>query len=69
MILTLGAVVTVVLVDLSGMSRAEVERIWLPFVPWLLVGTALLSPQWRKIGLGIQVGLALAVQHLLFTGW
>ena len=26
----------VVAADLSQMSRAEVERIWLPFVPWLL---------------------------------
>ncbi|MGI8754677.1 MAG: hypothetical protein ACR2MB_02225 [Acidimicrobiales bacterium] len=23
--------------DLSGLSKAEVERIWLPFVPWVLV--------------------------------
>ena len=51
------------------MSKAEVERIWLPFVPWLLVGTALLSPRWRRWGLGIQLGTAIVVQHLLATGW
>jgi hypothetical protein len=51
------------------MSRAEVERIWLPFVPWLLVGCALLPEPWRRRGLGLQIGVALAVQHLLFTGW
>ena len=27
----------VALADLSGLSKAEVERIWLPFVPWTLV--------------------------------
>jgi hypothetical protein len=27
----------VALADLSGLSKAEVERIWLPFVPWVLV--------------------------------
>ena len=26
---------SIALADLSGMSKAEVERIWLPFVPWV----------------------------------
>ena len=51
------------------MSKAEVERIWLPFVPWLLVACALLPERWRRAGVAIQVVLALVVQHLLFTGW
>ena len=51
------------------MSRAEVERIWLPFVPWLLVACALLPESWRRAGVVVQVVLALVVQHLLFTGW
>ena len=51
------------------MSRAEVERIWLPFVPWLLLSCALLPEPWRRRGLVVQVVLALAVQHLLLTGW
>jgi hypothetical protein len=46
-----------------------VERIWLPFVPWLLVGCALLPESWRRRGLVVQVVLALAIQHLLATGW
>ena len=29
--------------DLSGLSKGEVERIWLPFVPWILVATAALA--------------------------
>jgi hypothetical protein len=33
--LLVGSVFAVVAIaDLSGMSKAEVERIWLPFVPW-----------------------------------
>lgn len=55
--------------DASRMSQAEVERIWLPFVPWLLVSTALLPDAWRKPVLALQVMAALVVQHLLFTGW
>ena len=64
-----AAVAMVVAADLSQMSRAEVERIWLPFVPWLLVGSALLPERWRRPGLALQVVVALAVQHLLATGW
>jgi hypothetical protein len=64
-----AAVAMVAAADLSQMSRAEVERIWLPFVPWLLVSCALLPESWRRRGLLLQLAVALAVQHLLSTGW
>lgn len=67
--LCLAGFAMILAADFSQMSKAEVERIWLPFVPWLLVGTALLSTQWRRRGLILQLGFALVVQHLLFTGW
>lgn len=53
----------------SQMSKAEVERIWLPFAPWLLVACALLPERWRRVGLVLQVAVALVVQHLLRTTW
>jgi hypothetical protein len=59
----------VVAANLSQMSKAEVERIWLPFAPWLLLSCALLPEHWRRRGLVLQLVLALVVQHLLFTGW
>lgn len=34
-----GALLAVVAANLSGLSKGEVERIWLPFVPWILVAT------------------------------
>jgi methylthioxylose transferase len=39
-----GALVAVALADLSGMSKGEVERIWLPFTPWLMLAGAALIP-------------------------
>lgn len=69
MVLALAATLTIAIADASSMSKAEVERIWLPFVPWLLVGAALLPEKWRRIGFAAQVVFALIVQHLLFTGW
>ncbi|MGA8257769.1 MAG: hypothetical protein WB767_14445 [Nocardioides sp.] len=59
----------VLLADLSQMSRAEVERIWLPFVPWVTVSLALLPDRWLKWGLALQVATALLVEHLLYTSW
>jgi len=64
-----AAVAVVALADASGMSKAEVERIWLPFVPWLTLSFALLPKRWRRWGLGLQVAAALVVQHLFYTAW
>ncbi len=43
-LLVVPALVAVVVADLSGLSKAEVERIWLPFVPWIVLATASLDP-------------------------
>jgi hypothetical protein len=64
-----AAALAVVTADASRMSKGEVERIWLPFVPWLLVSTACVSPRWQRPLLGAQVTVALLVQHLVLTNW
>lgn len=69
LLLVTAAAASVLAADLSRMSKAEVERIWLPFVPWLVLATALLPPRWRRWGLLVQVVWALLVQHLLYTTW
>jgi len=41
-LLVAGGILAVVVADASGLSKGEVERIWLPFAPWiLLAGSAL----------------------------
>jgi hypothetical protein len=67
--LVAAAASAIVLADASQMSKAEVERIWLPFVPWLLLSTALLPRRLRRPVLVLQVVTALLVEHLLDTGW
>ncbi|MDG4764181.1 hypothetical protein O7632_08685 [Solwaraspora sp. WMMD406] len=66
-VLPLTAAVAIVAADLSGLSKAEVERIWLPFVVWLLVATAHLPASSRRWWLAGQAATALAVNHLLLT--
>ncbi|NJQ17688.1 hypothetical protein HCN52_22800, partial [Streptomyces bohaiensis] len=62
-----AALLTVVVADVSGMSKAETERIWLPFLLWLVPACALLGGV--RGWLLAQAGLALAVNHLLLTSW
>ncbi|MEU9344945.1 hypothetical protein AB0D74_27470 [Streptomyces sp. NPDC048278] len=62
-----AALLALLLADLSGMSKAETERIWLPFAMWLLPACAFLPRP--RVWLTAQALLGLLVNHLLFTGW
>jgi hypothetical protein len=68
-VLPLAATFAVLLADLSGLSKAEVERIWLPFTVWLVVAAARLPAADRRAWLIAQAATALAVNHLLWTWW
>lgn len=66
-LLAAGALIALAAADLSGMSKGETERIWLPLAPWLLVATAALR---RSRGwLAAQVALALALQLGVRSPW
>ncbi|WP_432477853.1 hypothetical protein [Nocardioides sp. GXQ0305] len=67
--LATAAWLALLVADLSGMSKAEVERIWLPWMPWLLLVTALVPERWRRPLLAAQLATALLLQHLLNTTW
>jgi hypothetical protein len=67
--LVAAGVIAVLVADLSGLSKAETERIWLPFAIWITTATVLLpraSARWWLLG---QAVLALVVNHLLLTVW
>jgi hypothetical protein len=56
--------------DLSGLSKGEVERIWLPFAVWLLLATAELGDEsTRRRWLAAQIGAAVLLQASLSTYW
>ena len=54
---------------LSGLSKGEVERIWLPYVPWILVATAGLGLRAGRGWLAAQLALALALQAGVRSPW
>ena len=62
-----AALLALLVADLSGMSKAETERIWLPFALWLLAACAFLTRP--RSWLTAQAVLALLLNHLLLTGW
>lgn len=68
-VLVLAGLCAIAIADLSGMSKAETERIWLPFVLWLLPAAALLPARDHRYWLAAQAVLALLINHLLLTGW
>jgi hypothetical protein len=67
--LALGAAVAIAVADKSGLSKAEVERIWLPFAVWLTTAVALLPAPTRRWWLLVQALTALVVSHLVVTIW
>ncbi|MEC3975190.1 hypothetical protein [Amycolatopsis sp. H20-H5] len=69
LLIVLAAMLAVAFADLSGLSKAEVERIWLPFGVWLIPATALLPTGSRRWWLAAQAATALLVNHLVLTNW
>ena len=67
--LAAAAMLTIVVATLSGMSKAETERIFLPFTIWIVALPALLPTRWHRGLLLSQVALGLAAQLLLLTRW
>ncbi len=68
-----GALAAVVLADVSGMSKAEVERIWLPFVPWVLLATSAFAARRRpndvRFWLGLQAASAVFIELAVRSPW
>jgi hypothetical protein len=69
-----AAVAALILADVSGMSKGEVERIWLPFVPWVLLASVALATRGaRDLGarswLLAQAAVAIGVQVAVRSPW
>ncbi len=68
-LVVLGALAAIVFADLSMLSKAETERIWLPFTVWLTAAGALLPPRSHRWWLGLNVVGALLLNHFILTNW
>ncbi|TGD84459.1 hypothetical protein BayCH28_25685 [Mycolicibacterium sp. CH28] len=68
-LLIAAALAALVIADISMLSKAETERIWLPFTMWLTAAPALLPPRSRRCWLGVNVVGALVLNHVILTNW
>ncbi|HEY5852517.1 MAG TPA: hypothetical protein VIW24_00310 [Aldersonia sp.] len=68
-LLILAALAAIVIADLSALSKAETERIWLPFTTLLLVSPAFLPVRQHRGWLAVQAGATLVLVHLVLTRW
>ncbi|MCU1397713.1 MAG: hypothetical protein JWN62_822 [Acidimicrobiales bacterium] len=70
-VIVVGALACVLLADASGLSKAETERIWLIYMPWIAVAAgALATTAWRqRMWLGAQAAGAVLVQVMLVSKW
>jgi methylthioxylose transferase len=68
-LLSLSGVLAALVADLSAMSKAETERIWLSFGVIAYSGLALLRGRRATGALAMSAVWALLVNHLLNTGW
>ncbi|MCG5432357.1 hypothetical protein LV457_08625 [Mycobacterium sp. MYCO198283] len=64
-----GFVLAILFADLSMLSKAETERIWLPFTVWLTAAPALLPARSHRWWLALNVVGALLLNSLIFTNW
>jgi hypothetical protein len=68
-LVVLAALAAILCADLSMLSKAETERIWLPFMVWLTAAPALLPARTHRWWLALNVVGALALNHLILTNW
>ena len=64
-----AAALALVFTDLSGYTKGEVERIWLPYAIWLFPAATALPPSRERSWLAAQAGTALVVQAFLLSLW
>jgi hypothetical protein len=69
LVLPLAAIVAMAVSDASGLVLGETERIWLPFVVWLLPATAAVSPRSQRFWLAVSALLAIGVEVVVRSPW
>jgi hypothetical protein len=68
-LVVLAALLAIAFADLSMLSKAETERIWLPFTVWLTAAPAVLPVRSQRWWLALNVLGALLLNHVILTNW
>lgn len=68
-LLLLAALAAIICADLSTLSKAETERIWLPFTIWLTAAPALLPVRSHRLWLAANAAGAVLLNSIILTNW
>ncbi|PZS04050.1 MAG: hypothetical protein DLM56_07250 [Pseudonocardiales bacterium] len=68
-LLVAAALAGILIADLTGLARGEVERIWLPFMPWIALAVITLPRRDTRWWLGAQLALAIVIQTVVYSPW
>ncbi len=68
-LLAAAALVGVLALAFSGVTRLEVERIWLPYAPWIVTLCAGLPRDSQRVWLAANAICALAFQAFVLDVW
>ena len=68
-LVVVAALTAILCADLSMLSKAETERIWLPFMVWLTAAPALLPRATHRWWLAANVIGTLVINHVISTNW
>ncbi len=68
-ILVGGVLAGLAAAEVSGLSKGEVERIWLPFVPWLTVAAAAIPIRWQRPALAAQLASGIVLAATFSSPW
>lgn len=68
-IVTAAALTCVVVATLGGLSRGEVERIWLPLAAWALLAVIAIPRDRTRLWLSAQAIVVIVLAHIALTPW
>jgi hypothetical protein len=68
-LVTAAALACVVVATLGGLSKGEVERIWLPFGTWVLFAVIAIPPNRTRLWLSAQAIVVVVLAHIAITPW
>ena len=68
-VVSTSALAAALIATVGGLSKGEVERIWLPFGAWVVLATVAIPAQRVRWWLGAQAVVVIGVQALVLTPW
>jgi hypothetical protein len=64
-----SALLCIAIATVGGLSKGEVERIWLPFGVWVVFAAVAIPATRTRVWLAAQAAVVIAMAHVVLTPW